>query len=82
MPAEMERREEHLGIEREIGSLTARMDNVEGVIRDVQIDVKTLVSLAEQMRGSKKTLLTVAGVSGVVGGIATKLGMFVGLMPR
>lgn len=73
---------EHLGIEREIGSLTARMNNVEGVVHDIQVDVKTLVHLAEQMKGSKKTLLTVAGVSGVVGGIATKLGMFVGIMPR
>ena len=82
MLADMERREEHLGIEREIGSLTARMDNVESVVKDVQIDVKTLVSLAEQMRGSKKTILSVAALSGVCGGIATKLGLFVGILPR
>lgn len=74
--------EAHLGIEREIGSLTARMNNVETVIGEVRSDVKTLVNLAEQMKGSKKTLLGVAGLGGVFGSIATKFGIFAGLFSR
>ncbi len=62
-----------MSLEREIGELTAKVENLEKQTADMSADIKQMRVFMEQARGSWKTVMGIAGFSAAVGAFATKL---------
>ena len=62
---------------RELGGMEARLRAVEEASRTQGIDIKAILRVLNEARGGWKTLVWVAGLSGLVGAIASKLMPFV-----
>lgn len=63
--------------ERTLGEHGARITAVEGDIKEIKADVKTILEQLNQAKGGWKTLMLVAGVAGTMGALAAKfLGLF------
>lgn len=59
--------------ERTLGQLEARVNALESEMREIRDDVKQVLAILNQTRGSWKTLLVVGGISGAAGSLLTKL---------
>ena len=62
-----------MSLEREIGELTAKVENLEKQTADMSADIKQMRVFMEQARGSWKTVMGIAGFAAAVGALATKL---------
>ena len=62
-----------MSLEREIGELTAKVENLEKQTADMSADIKQMRVFMEQARGSYKTVMGIAGASAAVGALAAKL---------
>ncbi len=66
----------------EVGELKGRLGSVEEATREQHKDIKTILRTLNQARGGWKTLLLVAGLSGVFGALTAKITTFMGALPR
>lgn len=57
---------------KDFGILTAKVEHLEKEVAELRNDVKHLVALIEQARGSWKMLMMVGGLSAVIGATITK----------
>ncbi len=62
-----------MSLEREIGELTAKVENLEKRQEEMAGDIKAMRAFMEQARGSWKTVMGIAGFAAAVGALATKL---------
>lgn len=70
------------GMQRDIGRLEARADNVEADLKEVKADVKAILEVVNNAKGGVRTLIIVGTISGAVGAFLGKLFPFLNLMPR
>lgn len=61
------------GIERDIGSLSARMDAVEARLERIEGKVDELVQRLGEARGGIRMLIAVGSIAGTLGALASKL---------
>ena len=66
----------------EVGEIKGRLGAVEEATRDQHKDIKTILRTLNEARGGWKTLLLVAGISGLFGALGAKIATFMGVMPR
>lgn len=58
---------------KDFGILTAKVEHLEKEVAELRGDVKHLVAMIEQARGSWKTLMMVGGLSAVIGASVAKV---------
>lgn len=58
---------------KEIGRIEATIEAQGKAIDELNADVKTLLRVINEARGGWRTLIIVAGVAGVVGGLVSKM---------
>jgi hypothetical protein len=58
-----------------LATLEANYLHMDEKLDDVSRDTKTLLNYVEQSKGGWKTLVAVASIGGLVGGVLTKLGI-------
>ncbi len=63
-------------IERELGSMTARLDDLDRRITHIERDVKEIRSFILSAKGSWKALIVVAAISSTLTAFALKLSHF------
>ena len=68
--------------QRQLGSLAAKVSNLEGDVSEIKSDIKDISDTLAQAKGGWKTLLLVAGIAGVMGAMVSKLAMFATWLPR
>ena len=68
--------------QRELGSLEAKVTNLEGDVSEMKSDLRDIRDTLAQAKGGWKTLLLVAGVAGVAGAVLTKLVAFAAWLPK
>ena len=59
--------------ERTLGQLEARVNALESEMREIRDDVKQVLAILNQTRGSWKTLVIIGGISGSIGAVLAKL---------
>lgn len=65
-------------LERGLGRVEARIDNVESDIGEIKGDVRLLVGAMQQAKGGWRVVAAIGATSGVVGGALVKLGLIIG----
>lgn len=66
-----------MSTERDIGELSARMDNVEKTCDQMSTDIKTILAHVEAAKGGWRMLSTLAVITTTIGaGVATLVGWF------
>ncbi len=66
----------------QVGENLGRLKAVETALKEQGRDIKAILKTLNQARGGWKTLLLVAGISGVFGAAAVKIGMLIGVLSR
>jgi hypothetical protein len=69
-------------VHRELGALEARMDTMEREVAALRADMRAVLAILNQTKGSWKTLVAIAGVSASIGALAAKLLPYVMVFPR
>ncbi len=64
-------------INRELGRHGAEIEALQGDMRELKKDVKSILTTLSEARGGWKTLMLVAGVAGAVGAVLGKLLPFI-----
>ena len=70
------------GIQHELGGLSARMGVVEGEVRALRTDMKTLLGIATAARSGWKVLLSVAAASAMLGTLVSNAAVWLSALPR
>ncbi len=63
----------HADLHRAIGQLEGRTSNIENRLQDVALDVKGLVAISEQQKGSWKVVVALASSSALIGALVGKI---------
>ena len=66
----------------QVGENHGRLTAVETALTEQGRDIKAILKTLNQARGGWKTLLLVAGVSGVCGAAAAKIATMIGALPK
>ena len=69
-------------INRDIGSLNARVGLMEESMREMRADVKAMRTVMDQNKGGWKMLVMLSGLAGTAGAASAKLLTLAGLFPR
>lgn len=68
--------------EREIGRLIAKVDHLEADVASMRKQVADMHDVLMQAKGSWRALVLVAGMAAALGAMLTKVGTWVGLLPK
>ena len=71
-----------LAINEDIGSLKARVDALDREMREMRDDIKSILAILNQTKGSWKTLVLIGGLSGAIGAFVSKTIPFTMMIPR
>jgi hypothetical protein len=69
-------------VHRELGALEARMDTMEREVAALRADMRSVLDILNQTKGSWKMLVAIAGISASIGALAAKLLPYVMILPR
>lgn len=59
-------------VQRELGALEARMDTMEKEVAALRADMRAVLAILNQTKGSWRTLVAIAGISASIGAAAAK----------
>jgi hypothetical protein len=69
-------------VQRDLGRLESKVQALEVDIADVRKDVKEILSIINQTKGSWRTLVLIGGISGAIGAVISKAIPFTMMIPR
>jgi hypothetical protein len=69
-------------VHRELGALDARLDLMEKEVAALRKDMRDVLDILNQTKGSWKTLVAIAGISSALGALAVKLLPFMFAFPK
>jgi pantothenate kinase len=69
-------------VQRDLGALEARMDTMEREVAALREDMREVLAILNQTKGSWRTLVAIAGISASVGAAAAKLLPYLMSLPR
>ncbi len=70
------------GYERELGTLTAKINRLESDVSEMKNDVRLIKEAISEARGGWKAIALVAGISGTIGALIAKFAPFFFSLPR
>lgn len=69
-------------INRTLGKHDAKISTLESDVKEIKDSVRTILAVLSEAKGGWKTLMLVAGVAGTLGAFSTKIGVWLGLLPK
>ena len=70
------------GYERELGTLTAKINRLESDVSEMKDDVRAIKETMSEARGGWKAIALVSGISGTIGALIAKFAPFIFTLPR